>query len=118
MPAKCTTYDQAAALWVVKHYPGALPVLGTVSFDMDAAAYASAAWAHFEVSWDDVVLYPFWTGHVELGAERREEVIDEHAWKYDASDLMRELFEIAEEGSGDDEGSAPDQSQPAAGAGH
>ena len=90
-----TRFDRVAAAWVRKHYPGSNPVVGSVSFVMDAAAYASAAWAEFRVTWTDEHQEPNWP---TTALNEVTKTIDDSAWEFDASELMRELLEMEDPG--------------------
>lgn len=95
VPAETTKFDRVAAAWVRKHYPGSNPVVGSVNFHMDAAAYASAAWAEFKVTWKDEHREPSWP---TPGLSEQIRTIDDSAWEFDASELMRELLEMEDPG--------------------
>jgi hypothetical protein len=99
-PARPTTeFDRKAAAWVRKHYPDAKPIVGTVEFGMDAAAFASSAWAHFDVAWSETVRYPLRDGgELPSGTKGVAKVISESAWQYDATELLRELVEMDDPG--------------------
>lgn len=89
-----TEFDRKAAAWVRKHYPDSNPIVGSVTFETDFAAYASGAWARFNVEWSDEIRH---NGGLR-GERSRCESISEEAWNYDASDLMRELVEMEDPG--------------------
>jgi len=95
-------FDKAAKAWVEKHVKDHGEVIEeSVEFFIDAAAYASAAWCKFEVTWNEFTRYYTVDGkELPPGLKSRSLVIDEDAWKYDATDLMRELTEW-EEGKSD-----------------
>lgn len=87
MTDKPGAFDRKAAAWVRKHYPYAHPVVGSVEFAMDCAAYNSGAWANFDVAWVDDPKLPLVV-----------KTIDDCAWQYDATALMRELTEMEDPG--------------------
>ena len=75
-----SNFDRAAQAWVKKHY-GRVPDLGSVHFEIDAAAYASGGWCQFDVTF-------------EVDGVRAGHTIETEAWSHDATGLMRELTEI------------------------
>lgn len=94
-PSEPGEFDRKAAAWVRKHYPGAQPAVGSVEFAMDCAAYNSGAWANFDVSWYE---------HDPARTLTRRPVtktIDDEAWQYDATALLRELVEMDDPGDED-----------------
>lgn len=94
-----TEFDRKAAAWVRKHYPDAGEVvLGSVEFLMDTAAYLSGGWSNFNVEWTENVHYHTVSGQLPSGQRIRSKTIDDNAWQYDATALLRELVEMEDPG--------------------
>lgn len=72
-------YDRRAQAWV-RHRFGVVPDPGSVTFETDVAAYASGGWANFDVTWT-------------VGGAPDSRTLDDEAWHYDLSQILRELFE-------------------------
>lgn len=95
-----TRFDRVAAKWVRDNVPDAGDVVvGSVQFDVDAAAYASGAWCEFQVSWDTVIRHIGGDGR-EYGRNvaRKTYDISDCAWDYSATGLMRELTDMEDPG--------------------
>jgi len=87
-------FDRRAALWVARRFPGSDPVIGSVEFVIDAAAYPEGAYCDLEVAWDDARPDYYRILDQEMPAVERTEIIQHGAWDHNLTVLMRELADM------------------------
>jgi hypothetical protein len=84
-------YDRRAAAWLRNRVPGANPMVGSVEFTTDCAAYASGGWARVDVTWTEPSGSRLLSGEPLPGEHKHTTLIDD-AWEADLTTIIRELL--------------------------
>lgn len=94
--ARALGFDQRAALWLARTIPGAVPIIGTVEFGCDWAAYASGGWASIAVAWQEPhhCRFRFCSRPGSREIDECQAELTDNPNSYDLTQLIREICDI------------------------
>lgn len=89
-------FDQRAALWLARTIPGAVPIIGTVEFGCEWAAYASGGWASIDVAWQEPhrCRFRFCSRQEPRATDECHAELTDNPNTYDLTRLIREICDI------------------------